>query len=97
MITEEKRYGHYVLANASEVFREVFEDSVEEVLVYRQEWCDYRDKRVIKNTRAPCAIPPRWTPLKLVAIRAYNHNTRLVLCICECMAVSLALTKQDVA
>jgi hypothetical protein len=78
MITEEKLYGHYVLKNASDVFRDAFEDSAEEVCAYSKEWALYKENRLIANTRAPCAIPPCWTGLKLVQIRAYNHNTRYV-------------------
>ena len=79
MITDEKIYGHYVLKNASDVFSDAFEDNEEEVRAYRHEWALYKEKHEIANTRAPCAIPPCWTSLKLVQVRRYNYNTRYVL------------------
>ncbi len=74
MITEEKKFGHYILTPSSELFCDAIDDDLEELRAYQQELLDFKKRNAI--VRPPCAIPPVWTPLKLIAIHPYNHNTK---------------------
>jgi len=59
MISTEKRFGQYVLRPATDIYKDVLLDTDSDDVLHELQ----------------CSIPPRWTRLKLVEIRRYNHDT----------------------
>ena len=61
MIGDKKEFGRYVLSPSSNFYREEFEDPPK------------GEERELYG----CAIPNRWTSLKLIQKQAYNHDTSI--------------------
>jgi cytochrome-b5 reductase len=65
MISTEKRFGQYVLRPATEIYKEVLLD-----VDHEGDGDGDGDDRGLQ-----CSIPSRWTKLRLLEIRKYNHDT----------------------
>jgi ferredoxin-NADP reductase len=76
MITAEKQFGRYVLKPATEIFSSEIEDDPEQLSQYYEDVVSYGEAMYAVRY-PPCSIPPKWTLLKLIKVKRYNHNTNI--------------------